>query len=57
MPNGDVGQINFIANGQNFSLLMSRTDFDRLEKRMRALLREIPSLVQKRGTTVSPNKR
>jgi hypothetical protein len=57
MPNGDVGQINFSANGEHFSLLMSRTDFDRLEKRMRALLREIPPIVQKSGTTLSSGKR
>jgi hypothetical protein len=56
MPDGDVGQINFSANGQHFSLLMSRTDFDRLEKRMRALLREIPPLVHQRGSTLSSNK-
>jgi hypothetical protein len=57
MPKRDVGQINFSANGQHFSLLMSRTDFDRLEKRMRALLREVPPLVQKRDTALSSNKR
>jgi hypothetical protein len=57
MPKRDVGQINFSANGRHFSLLMSRTDFDRLEKRMRALLREVPPLVQKRDTALSSNKR
>jgi hypothetical protein len=53
MPNGDVGQINFSADGRQFSLLMSRTDFDRLAKRMRALLREVPPLLQKRRTMPS----
>jgi hypothetical protein len=49
MPSGDIGQISFSAEGQQFALLMTRTDFDRLAKRMRALLREVPPLLQKRG--------
>jgi hypothetical protein len=49
MPSRDVGQISFSAEGQQFALLMTRTDFDRLAKRMRALLREVPPLLQKRG--------
>jgi len=53
MPNGDVGLINFSVGGRHFSLSMSRTDFDRLEKRMRALLRETPPLVHKRRNTLS----
>jgi hypothetical protein len=55
MPSGDIGQISFSAEGQQFALLMSRTDFDRLAKRMRALLREVPPLLQKRGTAPSPH--
>jgi hypothetical protein len=50
MPSGDVGQMSFSAEGQQFALLLSRTDFDRLAKRMRALLREVPPLLPKRGT-------
>jgi hypothetical protein len=57
MPSGDVGQISFSAEGQQFSLLMSRTDFDWLAKRMRALLREVPPLLQKPGTAPSPTGR
>jgi hypothetical protein len=55
MPSRDVGQISFSAEGQQFALLMTRTDFDRLAKRMRALLREVPPLLQKRGTAPSPH--
>jgi hypothetical protein len=32
MPSRDVGQISFSAEGQQFALLMTRTDFDRLAK-------------------------
>ena len=56
MPSGDVGQINFSVGGRHYSLSMSRTDFDRLEKRMRALLRETPPLTNKRGTALSSNQ-
>lgn len=55
MPRNDVGQIDFSANGENFSLMMSRADFDRLGKRINALLRETPPPVRRTGGTPRPN--
>ena len=42
MPRNDVGQINFSIEGEDISIVMSRTDFDRLGKRINALLRVTP---------------
>jgi hypothetical protein len=39
----DVGQLSFSKDGESFTFEMSRADFDRLARRMIALLREIPT--------------
>jgi hypothetical protein len=48
MPSYDVGQISLSANGENYSFLMSRADFERLARRMLALLRETPPPIRRR---------
>ena len=42
MPRADVGQIGFSADGQSFSILMSRDDFARPGRKIAQLLNEIP---------------
>ena len=42
MPRGDVGQLTFLADGKRLSFQMPRDDFERLWRRMKALLRETP---------------
>jgi hypothetical protein len=55
MPRGDVGQIGFSADGQSFSILMSRADFQRLGRRIAQLLAEIPPPARKRGANLPSN--
>jgi hypothetical protein len=57
MPSADVGMIGFSANGQSFSILMPRSDFQRLGRKIALLLAEIPPPARKRGANPPSNEK
>ena len=57
MPRADIGQIGFSADGQSFSFLMSRNDFERLGRKIARLLDETPLPARKREATLPTKKR
>jgi hypothetical protein len=46
MPSANVGQLNFSANGENYSFLMPRQDLARLNRKIAQLLAEEPQPAQ-----------
>jgi hypothetical protein len=57
MPRADVGQIGFSADGQSFSILMSRDDFERLGRKIARLLAETPPPSPTPGATLQTRKK
>ena len=57
MPSADVGMLGFSANGQSFSILMSRADFQRLGRKIARLLAETPAPVRKRGANLPSSEK
>jgi hypothetical protein len=57
MPSASRVQIGFSAEGQSFSLLMSRADFQRLGRKIQRLLDDTPPPARNRGPNLLPREK
>lgn len=56
MPSGAQGQLTFAVNGERFSFVMPRADFERLGRQIARLLSETAPPAQQEGSLPSNGK-
>jgi hypothetical protein len=57
MIRADVGMVGFSANGESFSFLMSRRDFERLGRTIAQRLAETPRTARRQAKTPRSNEK